>query len=127
MKAFRVDVNINDQRIANRMDEFLSKLLPMVKQQVYKGAYKYTPYLNGDLVDSADASSKDSTPYLVYNIAYAKYQYYADGRAPHSDFPGRTKFPHPLATCMWVERYLAAGGRDDIQRVIEDAPQTLGF
>lgn len=126
MKAFRVDVNINDQRIANRMDEFLSKLLPMVKQQVYKGAYQYTPYLNGDLVNSADASSKDSTPCLVYNIAYAKYQYYAGGRAPN-DFPGRTKNVHPLATCLWVERYLAGGGMDEIQRLIADAPQILRF
>lgn len=126
MMGFHVTVNINNRRINNRMDEFLSKLLPMVKQQVYKGAYPYTPFLNGDLVNSADASSKDSTPYLVYNIAYAKYQYYADGRAPQ-DFPGRTKNVHPNATCLWVERYLAAGGRGEIMRLIQDAPQILRF
>ena len=123
---FKVTVNINNRRINSRMDEFVSKLLPLVKQQIYKGSYPFTPYLGGDLCDSAQASAQDSTPYLIYNIVYAKYQYYADGRAPE-DFPGRTKNTHPNASCLWVDKDLSAGGREEINRLIKDAPQILRF
>ena len=117
---------IDYDRINGRLDEFKHKLYPMVKQQVYKGAMKYTPFLNGDLMNSADASARDSTPYLIYNIAYARYQYYANGLAPQ-DFAGRTKFTHPLASCLWVDKYLSAGGRQDINFLLENAAQILRF
>lgn len=126
MKTFKVSVSINTAQINGRTEKFLEKLYPLVKQQIYKGAYPFTPYLGGDLADSADASSKDSTPYLVYNIVYAKRQYYADGLAP-KDFAGRTKNVHPLATCLWVDKYLNAGGRAEIKKLIENSPQILRF
>ena len=122
----KVKVDINTARINGRLDEFKKKLYPMVKQQVYKGAYKYTPYLNGDLCDSADASSKDITPYLIYNIVYAKYQYYAGGLAPR-DFPNRTRFTHPLASCLWVDKYMSAGGKQEISELLKRAPEILRF
>lgn len=124
----KIDVKcvIDYDRINGRLDDFKHKLYPMVKQQIYKGAMKYTPFLNGDLMNSADASARDSTPYLIYNIAYARYQYYANGLAP-DDFKGRTKFTHPLASCLWVDKYLSAGGRQDINFLLENAAQILRF
>lgn len=122
----KVKVDINTIRIQGRLEEFKRKLYPMVKTQVYKGAFKYTPFLNGDLVNSGNASAMDSTQYLIYNIAYAKYQYYANGMAPE-DFPGRTKVTHPLASCLWIDKYMSAGGREDINHLLKNAPQILRF
>ena len=121
-------VHIDTSALKGRMQRFEQKLYPAVKTQIYKGAYKFTPYVenSGTLAESAYPSSVDSTPYLVYNVIYARYQYYADGKAP-ADFPGRTKTAHPLAQCLWVEAYLDQGGRQDIQRVCDDAPTLLRF
>ena len=126
MIGFNVNVNIDESRINARLDSFKKKLYPAVKQQVYKGSMRYTPYLDGNLQDSADASSRDSTPQLVYNIVYARYQYYANGLAPN-DFPGRTKETHPLASCLWIEKYMAAEGKTDIPYLCEHAPELLRF
>lgn len=119
-------IYINSSRIEQRLDNFKKKLYPMLKQQIYKGSTKYCPYLSGDLQNSAQPSSVDETPYLVYNEPYARYQYYANGNAPQ-DFAGRTKNVHPLASCLWVEKYLATGGKQDIQLLCDTAPQILRF
>lgn len=120
-------VNMNYNRINNRMDSFKKALYPAIKTQLYMGSTPYTPYLGGDLMDSAQASAADSTQYLIYNCSYAKYQYYANGGAPTTDFPGRTKTIHTLASMMWVDMYLSAGGKADIAKICKDAPKTLRF
>ena len=127
MMRVNMRVNINRNRINGRLEEFKEKLYPAVKQQVKAGSDQYTPYLGGDLMDSADPSAHDHTPYLVYDIAYAKYQFYANGGAPESDFPNRTRTTHPLASMMWTDMYISAGGDRDIQRICDDAPRVLRF
>ena len=122
-----VDVRIDRSHISRRMDSFLEKLYPTVKQQVKAGSDRYTPYHNGDLMDSADPSAHDSTPYLVYDIKYAKYQFYAGGGAPERDFPNRDRSTHPEASMMWTDCYLRAGGQIDIQRICDNAPRLLRF
>lgn len=121
-------VHIDTAALNGRMQAFKTRLYPAVKTQIYKGAYPFTPYVetSGSLAESAFPSSVDSTPYLVYNIVYARYQYYANGLAP-ADFPGRTKTAHPLATCLWVDEYLKQGGKQDIQAICDNAPTLLRF
>lgn len=130
MIKFNVKVSIDKDRIGDRLDAFKAKLYPAIKQQIYKGAMKYTPYLDGNLQDSADPSAHDPTPYLVYNIEYAHYQYYANGLAklnPPQDFPNRYRLEHPLAQCLWVQTYIDAGGRADIQNICKNAGTLLRF
>nr|DAP46674.1 MAG TPA: Minor capsid protein [Caudoviricetes sp.] len=122
-----IRVTIDYNRINNRMEQFKDKLYPAVKQQLKKGADTFTPYLGGDLMDSADPSAHDSTPYLVYDIRYARYQFYANGGAPDHDFPHRTRTVHPLASMMWTDVYLKAGGARDLQYIVDNAPQLLNF
>lgn len=121
-----VSVHIDTNALQGRMQSFLTRLYPAIKTQIYKGAYKYTPYVSGTLAESAFPSSVDNTPYLIYNCVYARNQYYANGLAP-ADFPGRTKDTHPLACCLWVDAYLDQGGRQDIQAICDNAPQILRF
>ena len=121
-----VRVNINVDKINERMNEFKGRLNASIKTQIYKGAVPFTPYLTGALQTSAYLSSIDTTKYLVYNVEYARYQYYANGLAPQ-DFAGRTKDTHPLASCLWVEKYLGQGGKQDIQAICDVAPQVLRF
>lgn len=127
MMQLNAKVYINRSRIRGRTDEFKKALYRAVKTQIYVGSTPYTPYLGGDLMDSGQASAYDETNQLVYNIAYAKYQYYANGGAPMRDFPGRTKTIHTLASMMWVDEYLSAGGRRDIDIICRDAPTVLRF
>lgn len=119
-------VHIDTAALNGRMQAFKSRLYPAIKTQIYKGAYPFTPFVTGSLVESAFPSSVDSTPYLVYNIVYARFQYYANGLAP-ADFPGRTKETHPLACCLWVDAYLNQGGRQDIQAICDNASTLLRF
>lgn len=126
MIKFNVKVSIDKDRLGDRLDAFKRALYPAIKQQIYKGAMKYTPYLDGNLQDSADPSAHDPTPYLVYNIVYAQYQYYANGLAP-LDFKGRTKETHPLAQCLWVDVYMNAGGKTDIAYICQNAGRLLRF
>ena len=121
-----VRVNINVDKINERMNEFKGRLNASIKTQIYKGTVPFTPYLTGALQTSAYLSSIDTTKYLVYNVEYAKYQYYANGLAPQ-DFAGRTKDTHPLASCLWVDKYLDQGGKHDIQAICDVAPQVLRF
>lgn len=123
----RIRVNIDHARINRRMGSFKDKLYPALKQQLKKGADPFTPYLGGDLMDSAEASAHDSTPDLIYDIVYAKYQFYADGGAPDHDFEHRTRTVHPMATMMWTDYYLKAGGKQDLQYILDNAPQLLRF
>ena len=109
------------------MGSFKDKLYPALKMQLKKGSDQFTPYLGGDLMDSAEASAHDNTPYLVYDIVYAKYQFYANGGAPYRDFAHRSRTTHPLATMMWTEFYLKAGGDRDLQYICDNAPQLLRF
>ena len=126
MIAFKVHCKIGQTRINQRLDDFKKKLYPAIKTQIYKGSIPYTPYLDGNLQDSAQPSSTDPTPYLIYNIVYARYQYYADGLAP-ADFPGRTIETHPLAQCLWIEKYMSVDGKTDIPYICANAPQLLRF
>lgn len=123
----RVRVNINHTRINRRMGSFKDKLYPALKMQLKKGSDQFTPYLGGDLMDSAEPSAHDSTPHLVYDIVYAKYQFYANGGAPNRDFTHRSRTTHPLATMMWTDFYLKAGGDRDLQYICDNAPQLLRF
>ena len=123
-----IKVNIDNQRINNRLSAFTEKLYPAIKQQIKKGADRYTPHLSGDLQDSADPSARDSTQYLIYDVPYAKYQYYANGGAPTNDFPNRTRTFNPDASMLWVEKYRKGGGDDEIQRCIcDNAAKILKF
>ena len=119
-------VHIDTSALNGRMQAFKTRLYPAIKTQIYKGAYPFTPYVTGSLAESAFPSSVDSSPYLVYNIVYARYQYYANGLAP-ADFPGRTKETHPLACCQWVDEYLKQGGKQDLQAICDNAPTLLRF
>lgn len=122
-----IRVTLDRSRINRRLDQFKDKLYPALKQQIKKGSDPYTPRLGGGLKDSANASSTDPTPHLVYDIIYAKYQFYANGGAPERDFPNRTRTENPLATMMWTDEYMSAGGKRDIQYICENAPRLLRF
>ena len=128
-----IKVKIKTNRINRRLKDFMKQVYPMVKQQIYKGAMDYTPWLDHNLIDSAQPSSVDPTPYLIYNIVYARYQYYVGKRGEEkappdtNDFPGRTKIYHPLAQCMWVDKYLDTGGRRDIARLCQHPDRYLRF
>lgn len=122
-----VKTQLNLSHIEKRLDTFKDRLYPMIKQRIKAGADPYTPYVDGGLMDSAKSSAVDSTEYLVYNIKYAKYQYYANGGAPDRDFEGRTRDKHPQATMMWVGAYLDSGGKAEIQRLCKGAPKLLNF
>lgn len=122
-----IRITLNRPRINRRMEQFKSKLYPAVKQQLKKGSDPFTPYLGGDLMDSAEASAHDSTPYLVYDIVYARYQFYANGGAPERDFPNRTRTTHPLASMMWTDMYLKSGGNRDLQFICDNAADLLRF
>lgn len=122
-----VNAHIDTARIAGRMEEFKKKLYPAVKQRLKAGSDRYTPYLGGDLMDSADPSAHDDTPNLVYDIAYAQYQFYANGGAPQKDFDHRSRGTHPEATMMWTDAYLSAGGKNDIQYILDHANELLRF
>ena len=124
--SIKVKVDVNYRGIQQRLDTFKGRLYASVKTQIYKGSIPFTPYLTGELQTSAYPSSIDTTRYLVYNVEYARYQYYANGLAPQ-DFAGRTKDTHPLASCLWVEKYLGQGGKQDIQAICDVAPQVLRF
>lgn len=121
-----IRVTVNTSRINHRLQGLLQQVYPMVKQQICKGSTPYCPYLTGDLQRSAQPSSVDPTPYLIYNIVYARYQYYANGMAP-ADFAGRTKNVHPLAQCLWVDTYLNSGGRRDIALLCNHPDRYLRF
>lgn len=122
-----VSVHIDRNRLNGRLEAFKDKLYPAVKQQLKKGSDDYTPYLGGDLMDSAEPSAHDSTPYLIYDIKYAKYQFYANGGAPTKDFEHRSRGTHPKATMMWTDAYLKAGGDNDIQYILDHSGSLLRF
>jgi len=127
MIGIDVKTTLDLHGIEQRLETFKDRLYPLVKQRIKAGSDPFTPYVDGGLMDSAKASAVDSTPYLVYNIVYAKYQYYANGGAPDYDFAGRTRDKHPQATMMWVDAYLSSGGKGDIKRLCQDAPRLLKF
>ena len=122
-----IRITLNRPRINRRMEQFKSKLYPAVKQQLKKGSDPFTPYLGGGLSDSANSSSVDSTPYLVYDIVYARYQFYANGGAPERDFPNRSRIKNPLASMMWTDMYLKSGGNRDLQFICDNAAELLNF
>ena len=122
-----VRVQIDNSRIDRRMEAFKDMLYPAVKQQIKKGSDDFTPYLGGDLMDSADPSAHDMTPYLVYDIVYAQYQFYANGGAPAKDFEHRSRGTHPNATMMWTDAYLSAGGNRDIQYLLDHPGDLIRF
>ena len=119
-------VDINTTGINSRLNEFIGNLNASIKTQIYRGAIPFTPYLTGAMQTSAYSSSVSKDEYLIYNVTYARYQYYANGLAP-ADFAGRTKNPHPLASCLWVDKYLNQGGMQDIQAICDVAPVVLRF
>lgn len=121
-----VKVTINTKSIDKRLNNFRGKINASVKTQIYRGSMPFTPYLTGALQTSAYNSSVDSGNLLIYDIEYARYQYYAAGMAP-ADFPHRTRDPHPLASCLWVDKYLNQGGRQEVQTICDVAPQILRF
>ncbi len=119
-------VEIDTEKIRKRMEEFQGNLNASIKSQIYRGAIPYTPYLTGALQTSAYSSSVDKSEFLIYNIKYARYQYYANGLAP-GDFPNRNRNPHLLASCLWVNKYLNQNGKADIQAICDVAPIVLRF
>ena len=122
-----VRVQIDNNRINGRLEAFEGMLCSAVKQQVKKGSDDFTPYLGGDLMDSADPSAHDMTPYLVYDIVYGQNQFYANGGAPTKDFEHRSRGTHPNATMMWVDAYLSAGGNRDIQYLLDHPGDLIRF
>jgi len=107
-----VNVVIDVGKLLDKVLRVEDQLYPLLKIQLKAGSDPYTPYKDGALMGSADVSSKTNDPYLTYDIIYARYQYFT---APH-----KSPDVHPLATTHWVETYLAAGGREDLQRVVDN-------
>ena len=90
-----VRVDFNPARPAARFTAAKLRAQKWLDNEVLKDSAPYVPRITGDLERSGIAGTKIGTGVLVYNVSYAKKQYY--GPFKHS------LQAHPKATRRWFE------------------------
>lgn len=101
---------IFDVMLKSKIEKMAEKSQAMLKQEVAKGCEKYVPAdYNMILTRSVQASIDTKDSYLIYNVPYARRQYYSA--------PNKSKDIHPDATMQWFEKWKQADGKATIERI----------
>jgi hypothetical protein len=110
MASMRVRVNIDTEKIIARFAERNNRGLLALKGQIAADTAQYLPRITGDLEHSIHPSSESADSKLIWNIPYARRQYY--GQFKHS------AQSHPLACRLWYE-VAKAQFKETWRRVVE--------
>lgn len=112
MSAVEVNVEVNMEGVAGRLEDLLSNDTTMlaINNALARYCHPYVPYLHGPLSETVEVTPQG----VRYIQPYARRQYYGD------DF-NFTKDFHPLATSRWDEAMMQDKGDDfceEVRRII---------
>ena len=94
-KLFKTDIYFDKSGVQSRFKRNTSYEQKYLDSQVIKDSAKYVPRLTGALERSGISGTKIGSGLILYNMYYAKTQYYG--------FYRHTLAFHPMATRTWFE------------------------
>lgn len=100
MSKSMVTVTVNNAKITSRLSTGNAQAQKWLDNEVLKDSAPYVPRRTGDLEKSGISGTAIGSGTIVYNMPYARRQYYGD--YSHS------KQAHPKATRLWFEVAKAA-------------------
>ena len=93
MSERAVTFTVNNAKIRTRLKAGNKKAQTWLDNEVLKDSAPYVPRVTGDLERSGIAGTKIGSGLLVYNVPYARSQFYRNFK--------HTRQAHPLATRKW--------------------------
>jgi hypothetical protein len=88
-------VDLDESRLASRLEQRLNVAQALIDQQAMKDSNLFAPEDVGTLQDSVLLGSRPGTGVLVWDVSYAKNQYYEN--------PNKSKDKNPRAQMKWFE------------------------